>query len=183
MSISCADDKSKPPIKIRPRVEIAHCMNYMIKSAWHSVTALKSAFGHERTLQALVDHLVSARNECGGYGQTERLRGSEIDDHLKYGWLLNRQVGRLGALQDLVNVHGSLAIQVGKFCGVRPPPAFPGDPPRHGNRRHMMLQRQLGGAFAGQAGLNDDGIRPLLLHRGESALELLSAADPDGVDR
>src|SRR5262249_54452276 len=97
MSISCADDKSKPPIKIRPRVEIAHCMNYMIKSAWHSVTALKSAFGHERTLQALVDHLVSARNECGGYGQTERLRGSEIDDHLKYGWLLNRQVSRLGA--------------------------------------------------------------------------------------
>src|SRR4029450_9223748 len=47
----------------------------------------------------------------------------------------------------------------------------------------MMLQRQFGGAFAGQAGLNDDGIGPLLLHRGESALELLCAADPDGVDR
>src|ERR1700736_1510376 len=37
-----------------------------------------------------------------------------------------------------------------------------------------MLQRQLGGAFARQAGLNDDGIGPLFLHRGESALELLS---------
>src|SRR5262245_36258032 len=47
----------------------------------------------------------------------------------------------------------------------------------------MLQRRQLGGAFAGQAGLNDDGIGPLLLHRGESALELLSAADPDSVDR
>src|SRR5262249_9319523 len=132
MSISCADDKSKPPIKIRPRVEIAHCMNYMIKSAWHSVTALKSAFGHGRTLQALVDHLLTWRNECGGYGKrTERLRGSEIDDHLKCGWLLNRRVGRWGALQDLVNVHGSLAIQVSKSCGVRHHPAFLGEPPRH----------------------------------------------------
>src|ERR1700676_5774645 len=47
----------------------------------------------------------------------------------------------------------------------------------------MMLQRQLGGAFARQAGLNDDGIGPLFLHRGESGLELLPAADLDGVDR
>jgi hypothetical protein len=46
MSISRADDKSKPPIKIHRGIEIAHCMNNMIKSAWHCVAALKSAFGH-----------------------------------------------------------------------------------------------------------------------------------------
>jgi hypothetical protein len=46
-----------------------------------------------------------------------------------------------------------------------------------------MLQRQLGGAFARQAGLNDDGIRPVFFHRGESGLELVTAADPDRVDR
>src|SRR5262249_518135 len=130
-----------------------------------------------------LDHLVSARKECGRYGQTERLGGSEIDDQFKYGWLLNRQVGRLGAFQDFVNVHGSLAIQVGKSRGVRHQPTFLGEPSRHRNRRHTILQRQLGGAFARQAGLNDNGIGPLLLDRGESALELLSAADPAIVDR
>src|SRR6202048_2748211 len=46
-----------------------------------------------------------------------------------------------------------------------------------------MLERQLGGAFARQAGLNDHGIGPLLLHRRESPIELLAAADPDAVDR
>ena len=45
-----------------------------------------------------------------------------------------------------------------------------------------MLQRQLDSAFARQAGLNDDGIGPLLLHLGESGLEFLTAADPDRVD-
>src|ERR1700738_3666991 len=46
-----------------------------------------------------------------------------------------------------------------------------------------MLERQLGGALARQAGLNDHGIGPLLLHRGKSPIELLAAADPDAVDR
>src|SRR5262245_51171794 len=46
-----------------------------------------------------------------------------------------------------------------------------------------MLQRQFGGAFARQAGLNDDGVGPVFLHRGEGGLELLTAFDPDSVDR
>jgi hypothetical protein len=32
------------------------------------------------------------------------------------------------------------------------------------------LQRQLGGALGWQAGLNDDGVGPVSIHRGESAL-------------
>src|SRR5215471_11623950 len=46
-----------------------------------------------------------------------------------------------------------------------------------------MLQRQFGGAFARQAGLNDDDVGPVFLHRGEGGLELLTAFDPDSVDR
>src|SRR6266404_6224321 len=65
------------------------------------------------------------------HGQTERFGGFEIDDQFKCSWLLNWEVFRLGALQDFVNVHGSLAIQVGKSRGVRHQPAFLGEPPRH----------------------------------------------------
>src|SRR3989440_9215896 len=46
-----------------------------------------------------------------------------------------------------------------------------------------MLQRQLGGALGRQAGLNDYGIGPVFLHRGESGLEFLAAVDPDSIDR
>src|SRR5262249_33042278 len=48
--------------------------------------------------------------------------------------------------------------------------------------RHAALQRQIGGALGRQAGLNDDGVGPVSLHRGESALELLIVANPDRVD-
>src|SRR5262249_50540089 len=41
MSISCADDKSKPSIKIRRRVEIAHNVNDVIKSAGHPGATLR----------------------------------------------------------------------------------------------------------------------------------------------
>src|SRR6516225_5106406 len=46
-----------------------------------------------------------------------------------------------------------------------------------------MLQRQFGSAFGRQAGLNDYGIGPVFLHRGESGLELLTVADADRIDR
>src|SRR4029450_3134885 len=46
-----------------------------------------------------------------------------------------------------------------------------------------MLQRQLGGAFGRQAGLNDYGIGPVFFHRGESGLELLTVADAYRADR
>ena len=36
--------------------------------------------------------------------EAERLGGLEVDDELKLGRLLDRQIGRLGALQDMVDV-------------------------------------------------------------------------------
>src|SRR6516164_7986103 len=50
------------------------------------------------------------------------------------------------------------------------PSACGDEPARHGNRRHAVLQRQLGGALGRQAGLNDDGVGPVSLHRDESTL-------------
>src|SRR5215471_12133840 len=55
--------------------------------------------------------------------------------------------------------------------------------PRARNRRQALLQRQLGGAFGGKAGLNDDGIGPIFLHRGECRLELVAVVDLDRTDR
>jgi hypothetical protein len=37
------------------------------------------------------------------------LGGFHIDDQLETSWLLDRQIGGLGAFEDFVDVHGSLA--------------------------------------------------------------------------
>ena len=57
----------------------------------------------------MTDHSItsSARFEDGRWdGQPERLCGLQIDDQLKFGRLLDWQVGRVGALQDLIDVIG-----------------------------------------------------------------------------
>jgi len=41
--------------------------------------------------------------------EAERFGGIEIDDQLKSGRLLNRQVGRLGAVEDLSGINADLA--------------------------------------------------------------------------
>src|SRR5215471_18258696 len=117
----------------------------------------------------LFDHLVGAGEERRWHSNAKRLGGFHIDDQLETSRLLHRQIGGLDAFEDFVDVDGSLAKKVRIYRGVRHQPAFVDEPARHGNRRHAALQRQIGGALGRQAGLNDDGVGPVSLHRGESA--------------
>jgi hypothetical protein len=57
----------------------------------------------------LFDHLVSDAEQPRREGEAERLCGLEVDDQLVLGWLLNRQIGWLGALEDAVDVPCRLA--------------------------------------------------------------------------
>ena len=55
----------------------------------------------------------SARaSSIGGTVEAERLGGLEVDDQFELGRLLHRQVPRLGALENLVNVASRTSIQV-----------------------------------------------------------------------
>ena len=56
--------------------------------------------------QGLLDHVVRPQQERLRDRQPERLGGLEIDDQLKLGGLLNRKIGGLSALKDLVHVGG-----------------------------------------------------------------------------
>src|SRR6516165_10014114 len=56
--------------------------------------------------RASLDDLVGTGEDQWWDRQAERLGGFEIDDQLEGGRLLNRKVGRFGALQDLVDVVG-----------------------------------------------------------------------------
>src|SRR5271165_1702060 len=63
---------------------------------------------------ASFDDLVGAGEDRLRHGEAERLGGVEIDDQLECRRLLDRQIGRLGALEDLSSINAELAIHVGE---------------------------------------------------------------------
>jgi hypothetical protein len=71
-----------------------------------------SALCQKRTSAALFDHLVGAGKQRRLHGEAERLRGLEIDDELKSGGKLYRQIGRLRAFQNLINQSGSAFVHI-----------------------------------------------------------------------
>ena len=61
----------------------------------------------------LLNHRVRAQQQRLRDGDTERLRGFEVDDQLELRRLLDGEVGRLRALEDLVDVYGGAADEIG----------------------------------------------------------------------
>src|SRR5438876_9137397 len=65
------------------------------------------------------DHLVRAQDQRLRYQEPEGPRGFEVDDEIQFRGLLDRQIAWLGAFEDLVNVGGGPAIQVGVIWAIR----------------------------------------------------------------
>src|SRR5262245_62930769 len=56
----------------------------------------------------LFDHLISTREQRGRHTEAKRLGGLEINHQLILGWGLYRQVARLLALEDTIDVSRGL---------------------------------------------------------------------------
>src|SRR5262245_46892309 len=91
-----------------------------------------------------LDHFVSEREQLVGNLQTERVGGLAIDDQLEFRGLLDREVGRLGALEDLVHVLRGTTVQLPNIDTVGHQPANLWKIPEGVYRRHSKPGRELG---------------------------------------
>jgi len=93
-------------------------------------------------MRLLFDDLVGAGEDRWRHCKAERLRGLEVDDQLEPGWLLDRKIGRLGALEDLSGVNSSLAPGIGEAWSVADQAAGRGEFPSLVNRWNGIPRRQ-----------------------------------------
>src|SRR6266487_7022432 len=75
-------------------------------------TSLPPAGSHQLCLAHSLDHLVGAGEQRWRDGEAEHLAGCPIDDEIKLGRLLDRDVARLGPAQNLVDIVGGAPVQV-----------------------------------------------------------------------
>jgi hypothetical protein len=77
-----------------------------------------SALGHKRThalqqtlcaVARLLDYPVGTSQKQRRHGEPDRLRSLHVDHQIELGRLLDRQIRRLSALEDLVDKYGGTA--------------------------------------------------------------------------
>src|SRR5438045_5786412 len=67
---------------------------------------------------ALLDNLVGAHQHRLRHSEAQRLGGAKVDDQLDGRRLLDRQIGRLGAPEDLSRVSTAQAIGSCEACSI-----------------------------------------------------------------
>src|SRR6516164_6951889 len=64
------------------------------------------------------DHLVGEREQPVGQIEAKRLSGLQVDDQLVFGRLLHRQIARLLAAQDTIDITRAAPEQVDAIRGI-----------------------------------------------------------------
>src|SRR5215510_7688773 len=72
----------------------------------------------QRSKSLLLDHLVGGHLHDQRHREAERLGGPKIDHQFELGWLQDRQVGWLCALENVPSVNARLAIGASNACPI-----------------------------------------------------------------
>src|SRR5215471_15325461 len=91
---------------------------------------------------SLLDHLVGARQDRWGHRKTERRGGLAVHDHLELGRKLHREIARLLAAQNAINVGGGATKDVYLIGCVGEQAAVSGIVRLHIDRRYVVSGRR-----------------------------------------
>jgi hypothetical protein len=103
---------------------------------------------HSQSSTLLFNHLVGALRQRLRDFQAERLRGVEVDDQLELGGLLDRQLARFRALEDLVHIDRGAPEEITVIRAVAHETASLHGLLQPGHRRQPVRNRQLGHALS-----------------------------------
>src|SRR5262245_47809171 len=145
-----------------------------------AVQKAMSAMGQKRTFRDSLDQLVGALVEVKGNVESERLGRLQVDDKLEFRRLQNREVGGLGAFEDLTTVGADLTIHAHTIGVVGHQPAsfdsFAGGIARR-NPIARSERRKLDAPACEEAVTSDvQGVGTVAREGGEGRLDLAAGA-------
>src|SRR5262245_54253121 len=126
----------------------------------------------------LLDHLIGSGEDRRRDGQPEGFGGLEVDDELELGRLLDRQIGGLGTLENLVHVNGSAPVEVKNVRAIRHEATGVDMELQGEHRRQVAPCREpcnllsLGGTSECWVQQNDESAGTLFCDRREGAVDL-----------
>src|SRR6516165_10305042 len=101
----------------------------------------KSLSAINRHNQHLFDHLVGAQQDRWGYGKAERRGGLAVHDHLELGRQLHREMARLLAAQNAIDIGAGATPRVYQVDSVGEQAAVSGKLRSYIDRRYLVSGR------------------------------------------
>src|SRR5215475_11961129 len=137
----------------------------------------RSESAHRNGADPLLDHLVCPRQQRGRDGEAEGLGGLEVDDQLQPCGLLDREIGRVGALEDPIDIGGDPPEQGGRVAAIRHQATLFHVLPPLVDRGQSMLRsqrdNQLSVAIQNRTPKDKKGIGPLTCHGGKGTIVIV----------
>src|SRR6516165_3130006 len=88
--------------------------------------------------RGLFDHLVGANQNRWGYRKAKRLGGLEVQDHLEFCRKLHREIGRLRAAENAIDIGGGATKVVYRVDSVGEQTAVSGKERCRIDRRYVV---------------------------------------------
>ena len=104
--------------RIEARQAVGHVRYPRIATGFCAVQQLEVSANNCHN-QRLFDDLVGAHQNRWGYRNAERLGGLQVHGHLKFRRQLHREIARLCAAQDAIDISGGTTIEVYLVCQQR----------------------------------------------------------------
>jgi hypothetical protein len=169
---------------VRLKVDVIVC--FTPKSGHRLALAECPLCANSGSRPASFDDFVGACEQRRWQIDAERPGGLQIDDKLKLGRLRDRQIGRLGALENFAGVNADLANTVSDVGSVAHQPASLDEVPLGQNHRNAVARRQHSKLDASTVEViargNEEGIGSLTREGGEGSIDLAVRAGFEDID-